>query len=496
VIIIITFSLAVFSQEQKSVHQRDKLVFGNKKKLSEIAENSEQEIIPLLKSNTSLSKTIFGFLPYWEYPTAKNNIQYNLLTHIAIFDFSADSPGSLSFPLRWPWTDVINKAHSNNVKVIMCVTCFDKDKIRSIISNVINKVNFFENVLKIIKDFQLDGVNIDFEGLYSTDEGTPINNFMNDLSEYVHSHLPDTEISIDVPAVNWSSHWNLFGLANSCDYIFIMGYDYYGDWSETTGPSSPLIGDTYNLSYSLTNTKIGFGEIVNSAPEKLILGIPYYGNEWTAKSGIAGDSVISFLGSNRYRDNITNAISFGRLWHSNYQVPWFRWQSNGAWHQVWYDDEESIGLKYDLAVSKDLKGIGMWALGYDGSRQELWNVIRQKFSETVSVENQIHPQSFILYQNYPNPFNSTTKIKYTIPFMETSLMKFVQIKVYNILGNEITSIVNEEVPPGTYEVEFSTESMGNSPSLPSGVYFYRIMIQTDKLIAGSFVETRRMILLK
>jgi spore germination protein YaaH len=495
-IIFFTLTLLILSQERIPVHERDKLEFGSSENLHELPEYSRQEIIPLLKSNSTLSKTIFGFLPYWEYPTAKSYLRYELLTHIAIFDFSADSLGNISYPLRWPWIDVINAAHSNNVKVIMCITCFDKYKIRSIISNSKNKSNFFENVLTIVKDFNLDGVNIDFENLYSSDEGNPINNFMNDLTEFIHSYQNDLEISIDVPPINWSSHWKLSELMNYCDYVFIMGYDFYGDWSETTGPSSPLTGDTYNLSYSLLNSKIGFGEIVNSAPGKLILGIPYYGNEWIAKSGNAGDSVITFLGSNRYRDNFSNSFYYGKLWNSTYQVPWFRWQENGIWHQVWYDDDESIGLKYDLAISKNLKGIGMWALGYDGSRQELWNVIKQKFSEVVSVEIQSLPNGFILCQNYPNPFNSTTKIRYSIPPVRTSLMKFLQIKVqlkiYDILGNEVATLINYEQPQGIYEVEFDASEY----NLCSGIYFYHLEILSDLMKITGYFETRKMILLK
>jgi len=88
------------------------------------------------------------------------------------------------------------------------------------------------------------------------------------------------------------------------------------------------------------------------------------------------------------------------------------------------------------------------------------------------------PQTFVLSQNFPNPFNPTTKIKYFIP--KTSL---VTIKVYDILGKEVTTLVNEEKSPGNYEVEF------NGKSLASGIYFYRLQ-------AGGFVETKKMILLK
>ena len=90
----------------------------------------------------------------------------------------------------------------------------------------------------------------------------------------------------------------------------------------------------------------------------------------------------------------------------------------------------------------------------------------------------IQPMTYSLQQNYPNPFNPTTKIKYSIP--EASQ---VSLKVYDILGNEVASLVNQEKQAGTYEVQF------NASSLSSGVYFYKIK-------SGSFIQTRKMIVLK
>jgi hypothetical protein len=96
---------------------------------------------------------------------------------------------------------------------------------------------------------------------------------------------------------------------------------------------------------------------------------------------------------------------------------------------------------------------------------------------SVEEDNQL-PTVFSLQQNYPNPFNPMTTIKYEIPELS-----FVTIKIYDVLGNEIASLVNEEKPVGTYEVEF------DATNLPSGIYFYQ-------LSAGDFISTKKMILIK
>ena len=99
----------------------------------------------------------------------------------------------------------------------------------------------------------------------------------------------------------------------------------------------------------------------------------------------------------------------------------------------------------------------------------------------VGIEENIssmNPVSFYLSQNYPNPFNPTTKIKFSIPQKSQ-----VVIKVFDVLGNEIETLVNEEKLTGTYELTWGAEG------LTSGVYFYKIK-------AGVFVETKKMILIK
>jgi hypothetical protein len=98
------------------------------------------------------------------------------------------------------------------------------------------------------------------------------------------------------------------------------------------------------------------------------------------------------------------------------------------------------------------------------------------------------PKSFSLYQNYPNPFNPSTKIKFDIPNNDTPPLKgdggmTIKLSIYNSLGQEVAVLVNEQLQPGTYEVDW------NAADMPSGVYYY-------KLTAGEFVETKKIALLK
>ena len=107
---------------------------------------------------------------------------------------------------------------------------------------------------------------------------------------------------------------------------------------------------------------------------------------------------------------------------------------------------------------------------------------------TSISENIISPDEFFLYQNSPNPFNPTTIIKYQIP-----KDGFVTLKIFDIVGNEVATLVNQEEAAGTYEIKFDASQLSNRISsragYASGVYFYKIR-------AGEFSDTKKMLLIK
>ncbi|MFA6025093.1 MAG: T9SS type A sorting domain-containing protein [Ignavibacteriaceae bacterium] len=121
---------------------------------------------------------------------------------------------------------------------------------------------------------------------------------------------------------------------------------------------------------------------------------------------------------------------------------------------------------------------------------ELRNVATQvrdfyysQFLTDVNDET-VQPREFVLHQNFPNPFNPSTVISYQL-----SVSSKVSLKVYDILGNEVVTLVDEVKPAGKYQVNFNTQNTTNGKQLTSGVYFYQ-------LHAGDFIQTKKMIILK
>jgi hypothetical protein len=136
---------------------------------------------------------------------------------------------------------------------------------------------------------------------------------------------------------------------------------------------------------------------------------------------------------------------------------------------LFYSEQNNFDL--ELVVKKD-------GLRIDSLSQPF----HADFGLSVDDQDQI-PNEFSLSQNYPNPFNPSTVISYRLQVTSN-----VTLKVYDVLGNEIVTLVNEEKQPGVYEIEFNVAQVSR-PEIASGTYFYQLK-------AGSYIETKKMILIK
>lgn len=161
-----------------------------------------------------------------------------------------------------------------------------------------------------------------------------------------------------------------------------------------------------------------------------------------------------------------------QILHSQYQMPYGVTGSGGG--KTSSTNNTLVFTVGETITGKTSSSTNIAVMGF-------WNVYQKDVLTSVE-EEELLPVEFKLEQNYPNPFNPSTKIRFSIPKVGSGLVLTV-LKVYDILGNEVATLVNEDKPAGRYEVEF------NAASLASGVYFYQLK-------AGSFVETKKMILLK
>jgi spore germination protein YaaH len=485
----------ISAQNLNSIHQlknENYQINYNKNNLNYKQTQIKSGIINTLSSR--LNKTVFGFFPSWLYSDSIiQNIRFDLLTHIGIYSFNTEGSGILDAMNYWPWTKLLGLARQNQVKIILTISSSNPDTIHKILINRVNQRKLFSNVLNLIISDTLQGVNVDFEDIYDKDKSALLNSFLQNFKDTLSVVNKNLELSFDSPSVNTSGLFDFQGMAQICNYLFVMCYDYFGSWSSITGPSSPFSGGSpyiYNSIMSTINI-----DYKNVDPQKLIMGIPYYGNLWQTITNKPYATIDSTTGSGKwisspyYYQIISSYSQKEKVRDSISSTPFLTWQTVSYFNQLWYDDDSSLTEKYNFAIAKNLLGIGIWALGYDNGRQELWNLIQKKFLATSNIDQvqTVLPTNFMLYQNYPNPFNPTTNIIYNLLTASN-----VQLKVYDLLGREIMTLVNEFQQAGTYTYHFSSQiTKGNKSKyqLSSGIYFYR-------LTAGNYSDVKKMILNK
>jgi spore germination protein YaaH len=226
----------------------------------------------------------------------------------------------------------------------------------------------------------IDGVNLDFEPIPTGQSA----NFVKLVRE-VRRRLDEIRPGLDltVSTTGYIANYDVAGITapGGADAIFIMAYHYNGAWSNRAGSVAPLTRRTYDVTDTV-NAYLRY-----TTPDKLILGVPYYGYIWSTETGEAHartrpiSSRWGYPGSVIHRTATRIAREHGRRWTSVEQGPWVRWQARACsscpltWRQMYYEDAESAALKYDLVKRKGLRGSGIWTLGYEGTDRSMERAI-------------------------------------------------------------------------------------------------------------------------
>jgi hypothetical protein len=200
----------------------------------------------------------------------------------------------------------------------------------------------------------------------------------------------------------------------------------------------------------------------------------YQATCWNGDGGFIPVELVSFISTVDGNDVTLNWVTATEINNSHFEVERSNdgvAYSNIASVQGYGTTTEIHNYSYkDLNLENGTYYYRLKQVNYDGSFEHL-NVISAEITSPVRFE---------LSQNYPNPFNPSTVIRYQLPVAGD-----VELKVYDVLGNEVTTLVNENKPAGTYSEGFSI----NNAKLSSGVYYYQLR-------AGDFVESKKMILMK
>ncbi len=332
----------------------------------------------------TLNKTVYGFLPYWGEDTW---LRYDLISILACFCVDMGSSGTITAWNGFPsiFSVAIEGINTAGGTAIVTVVNFSSYGIHSILTT--NRDTAINTIVNLVNNYPVDGVSIDFENVSSSDRDN-LTSFMYDLRAELDTYAPGSHLSICTPPVDWSGAFDYSELAEICDALFMMCYPFHGSWSSIAGPCCPLTG-WGATSESSSNMIWCMGDYAKYAPfhhDRIVVGLPYYGHQWETEGSAPHSMVIGNCSTLFYTTLVNRADTYGRLWNNESLTPWYAFYS-GVWNQGWYDDEESLSMKYDMIREADLQGTGIWALGYDGSRTELWDCLEESFCGEIWTDN-------------------------------------------------------------------------------------------------------------
>lgn len=363
----------------RSIHQIEWEAYKSKP-MPEALPKFQGTPAPLKARAAGPGREVFGYLPYWTYFNYPN-LNYELLTTIAYFGGEINEFGNFVNLHQWPAPGLIDRAHREGVRVVLTTVLFNTTKLASLLSDPNRRTNLVNNLLTQVQSAGADGVNIDFEGVPGSQRSN-LTAFMTELTQAFHTEIPGSFVTIFTPAVDWSNAFDYFALANATDGLVMQGYDHHWISGPTAGPVAPLTGNRwgfFNVTWTVTDY---LGKTFRNA-DKLILGVPFYGYEWPTVDDALEANTTDRGQSIFYSEAYPNAMQYGRLWDEESQTPWYKY-NDGSWRQGWYDDSLSLAKKFDLVNDEDLKGIAIWALSYDGQRQELQGALADAFGATAA----------------------------------------------------------------------------------------------------------------
>ena len=448
ILLFLSFSQFVSSQEDTlhlGIHQRESLQFRSRGDSALLLQQpSLNRPSPLLHTKKlELSRKVFGWHPYWASASAYLSYDYSQLTHIAYFSYETDTlTGGYKTINGWDHTPVIEYAHQRGVKVLLTVTNFGTAANHALLRDTLRQINMIQTIITLLKSRNGDGVNFDFE-LVSLAHRSDLVAFIRRAAKTIRAEVPGAEITMATPAVDWNGSWDLSALAGICDYLIVMGYDYYWSGSTTSGPVSPMAGENYNVTRSVDTY------LTSGVPShKLLLGIPWFGYNWPVSGTVRKAAATGKATSLTAVAAELLAQNYGKTFDQATKVPWISYKDgSNQYRQVWYDDVMSYGYKFELVIHSNLAGIGIWALSYENGKPELWQSIRSAFSATTINDPIFKEKSVGNLVLFPNPVRETATVRFSL-----SQRQQVDLSVRDLSGKLVVPLLNRVFPAGEHTI--------------------------------------------
>ena len=435
----------------------------------------------------------------YSYHLRPENIDYRALTHIIHFSLIPRADGSLDDITNGVSAEnaasITGAAHAEGRKVLISVGGWESERLFDSATSDAHLASFVRNLLDLVTERNYDGIDIDWEPISPQDVGQ-----MSALVTRLDSLMREMNPNLLLTATaGWQP--SMFArLQHSFDQINLLSYDFSGPWPGwISWHNSPLYDagflfpDTDRVVPSIDSM---LAEYVSAGLEKskLGIGIDFYGYIWRGGTGTTTGGVTAPRQS-WVDPPVVSSIPYYSIMHDYYQPEYYRWDTSaaaaylslddtGSIHDAFisYDDERACAEKIGFAIRNGLGGAIVWELG-GGWRPDvpthdtlLRSIGKAAFGTTaVRASSDPNPITFWIEQNFPNPFNPSTTVRLTVPAQAR-----VTIKLFDVLGAEVATLVDDDVSSGTHSLSL----LGYN--LSSGMYFLRFqapgMIATRKCV--------------
>lgn len=357
---------------------------------------SRLSYIQFTGQNTQVSeKRVYGFLPYWTMNSATISAT---VTDVAYFSVGLDGNGNIlektNGEVEQGWrrlqqerfTEWAAERQAAGQKLHITVTVFQADTIRSLVSSPTARGRARQTLSQLVASYPFDGIQMDVEYAGSVDDQLRANyvTFIRELSQDLKKQDPRLELSVAVfaSAASRYTFWDIKELAPWCDFFIVMAYDYHIRSSTVVGPVAPIFGKGSGRWEHdvVTNMR---DMLQHVPPEKLMLGIPFYGYEWTSTSDELGAATFPDSGATATYQRVLDILEDPELeakerWDEDALSPYVIYKEGNQTQFIYYENTRSLSYKLDFVQQLNLRGVAIWALGYEGNRKELWDVISQK----------------------------------------------------------------------------------------------------------------------
>ncbi len=322
------------------------------------------------------SLQVFGWHVHWLDSTL-NTYNYNELSTLSYYACSMILQNGMLQYSAPGWNSestkkMISLAKGDNCTVLLTLKIADKATIIYLLENADAQKRHISYMMDLIDNVQqADGINVVFDNMPDSRSGQ--------LTKYIKSLSLQLKQSgkylvLALPSMDPADQYDIKSLAPSVDQFIVQGYNYHNTKSDQAGPVAPLEGGQRWGPFDITrsvNTYLRAG----LPKSKFILALPYYGALWRMDTLRSGKVKHVFVGHHRYSQIMTKLNDLQSEYDSVSHTMIGRFVDDGKAYLFFYENKNTLGYKYSWVKRRGLAGIAIWALGYDGGRDELWQHI-------------------------------------------------------------------------------------------------------------------------